>query len=58
MYVIKRTDQGGGYVAKEGSPCSYTHGIRQMRKYSTIDEANRDRCHDNEIIIPLSELID
>ena len=28
MYVIKRTDQGGGFVAKLGSADSYTRNLR------------------------------
>lgn len=49
-YVIKRTDQGGGYVAPRGSPSSYVRGLQHARVYSTSEEAERDRCPGNEVI--------
>lgn len=56
-YVIKRTDQGGGYVAKPGSEHSYTHKLEDARTWASREDAERERCPGNEIIISVSRLI-
>lgn len=56
-YVIRRTDQGGGYVARKGHPASYTRSLEYARTYSTKEEAESDLCKENEIIVHTSELI-
>ncbi len=49
-YVIVRTDQGGGYVSgRRGA--SYTRRLEQARIYGTKDEAERDRCPENEVAV-------
>jgi hypothetical protein len=50
-FVLKRTDQGGGYVALPGSKHSYTKKLEQARQYPTKDAAEGDRCPDNEIVL-------
>ena len=57
MYLLRRTDQRGGYVAKPGLK-SYTNDIKEMRKFDTREEAERERCVDNEIIVPIEEALD
>lgn len=57
MYVIKRTDQGGGYVARSGSASSYTRNIERAQKYDTREEADANRCPDNEIVIDVWRLL-
>lgn len=49
-YVIKRTDQGGGYVAPPGSRKSYTPRLQSARVFSTREEAERNRCPGNEVV--------
>lgn len=56
MYVIKRTDQGGGYVAKQGLRSSYTCNINKVRFFSTKEEAEQNRCPENEVIVTFPEL--
>ena len=56
MYVIKRVDQGGGYVSKSGSSSSYTRNIRQMEKFETYEDADNNRCKGNEIVVSLDHL--
>jgi hypothetical protein len=56
MYVLKRTDQGGGYVAKEGHSKSYTFKTKYMRTYNTEKDAIRDSCIENEIPVHVSML--
>ena len=54
-YVLRRTDQGGGYVAKEGGSESYTQELARIRKFKTLEEASENRCIVNEVI---EELMD
>ena len=49
-YLIKRTDQGGGYVAPPGSPKAYTTRAK-ARRFATRQDAEADRCPENETII-------
>lgn len=49
-FVLRRTDQGGGYVTPPGSPKSYTKNKAAARRYSSREEAERDRCKGNEVI--------
>ena len=55
-YVIKRTDQGGGYVAKRGMKESYTKDIGKVRVFATLEEAERSLCIGNEIIVSVDEI--
>lgn len=57
-YILKRTDQGGGYVSKPGSAKSYTRRLNQARKYPTLEAANADRCPENEIALDLERVLD
>ena len=50
MYVIKRTDQGGGWVTPAGSRSSYTHKLQHARVFASREEADRHRCPGNELI--------
>lgn len=52
-FVIRRTDQGGGYVAPAGSPKSYTHRRENARRYPTQVAAESERCPGNEVVVPL-----
>lgn len=52
-YVIKRLDQGGGYVAPAGSKKSHTKDIMSARRFDTKEEAERDACG-NEKVCPLN----
>ncbi len=58
MYVIKRLDyQGGGYVSKPNMEKSYTNTVKDMKKYETLYDAEKDCC-DNETPVPLDYVID
>lgn len=50
-YLLQRTDQGGGFVAKPGLGKSYTHTAALAREYRTRAEAEADRCPENERIM-------
>lgn len=56
-YIIKRTDQGGGYVAKPGSAKSYTHNLEHARKFDTREQAEADRCKGNEVVLNLEQVL-
>lgn len=55
-YVIKRTDQGCGYVAKRGLKESYTRDIEKIRVFATMEDAQRERCVENEVVVPMDEI--
>lgn len=50
-YVIKRIDQGGGYLAERGSQKSFTRSLLKARKFQTEKEADDERCKGNEIVV-------
>jgi hypothetical protein len=56
QYVIKRTDQAGGYVAKPGLKESYTKNIEKVRVFETMEKAQQNRCIENEIVVPIDEI--
>jgi hypothetical protein len=56
-HVIKRTDQSGGYLAYNGHPNSYTPNLEEAKTFWTRGEAKKELCPENEIIIPLMNLI-
>lgn len=49
-YLLRRTGQGGGWVAPAGSHRSYTRRREKARRFDTVDAAEADRCPDNEVI--------
>ena len=49
-YILRRLDQGGGYVTPSGSNKAYTRDKWRARRYDTIEDAELDRCIGNEII--------
>jgi len=54
MFVIKRTDQGGGYLAQPGSMHSYTRDLDNVRFFPTRKAAERERCKGNEVVVGIS----
>lgn len=57
MYVIKRTDQGRGYVARHPMTSSYTHDLAKAKTYRTAAEAKADCCPENEIVVSVTDLL-
>lgn len=57
-YVLKRnTDSrnpGELYVAPLGRPAAYTNKLQHARVFTTLAEAEREKCG-NETILPLDE---
>lgn len=53
-YVIKRTDQDGGYVTPPGSRRSYTQNIHEARYFKSKEFAEALRCEQNEIVVSIS----
>ena len=58
MYLLRRTDQGGGYVSKEGHKTSYVSDLSNARKFRTTQEARQHQCINNEVIEDLERLLD
>jgi LPS sulfotransferase NodH len=51
MFIIKRTNQGGGFVAPAGHPSSYVQRPENARTFDTLTDAERNRCPNNEIVM-------
>jgi hypothetical protein len=49
VYVLRRTI--GGYVTWPGSARSYTRNVLDARWFATREEAERNRCPDNEHVV-------
>lgn len=43
-WVLRRTDQGGGYVAPSGSAKSYTRSKASAERFATAADASRAAC--------------
>jgi hypothetical protein len=56
MYVIKRTDQGGGYLQPSGSRKSFGR-LATAQTFFTREDAARECCPDNERPIALSDIM-
>ena len=57
-YVIKRTDQGGGYVCRPGpanSYGSYTQRLQGAQQFQTREAAEKERCPGNEVVLPMED---
>lgn len=57
MYVIKRTDQSGGFVTEPGSEKAYTQKLQGARVFPTREEAKRHLCLENECVVAVGDLI-
>lgn len=55
LYVLKKI--GGLYVTKAGSKNSYTTSFEKARKFSTKEEAENNRCIENENIVEVDPLL-
>jgi hypothetical protein len=54
-FVLLRTDQDYGYVTEDGEPDAYTGDIRKAKRFATREDAEADRCPDNEVIAKVEE---
>jgi len=57
MYIIKRTDQKGGYLNQPGSKNAYTQDITKARTFSTEEAAQAECCPMNETPINLDDIL-
>lgn len=59
MFVLVRTDQGGGYVGANPGQTgqSYVRNLRKARTFSTREQADAERCPGNEIIVSVEGLL-
>ncbi len=58
QHVIRRTDQGGGWVADmalHGQKSSYTRDLTRARLFDSRDHADSERCPDNEVAESLAD---
>lgn len=52
MYVIMK---GNLYIAQPGNKSSYTAYLQHARTFATREEAERDRCPENERIVRIED---
>ena len=57
LWLLKRTDQGGGYVAVDGHPHSYTGDVCYARLFRTRESAEKSMCKGNETPIKLESVL-
>jgi hypothetical protein len=55
-YVLKRIDQGGGYVARPGGEHSYTKKLEEALVFPTREAAQGNSCVENEVVIDLDSI--
>lgn len=53
-YLLRKTDGRGGYVAPAGSARAYVRNTAKARVFRTREEAEANRCIENEVIVNLS----
>ena len=51
-YILKRTNQWGGYVALPGRKSAYVPNPAHARKFATRELAEASRCVGNEVVVP------
>ena len=54
-YVIVRVD--GQYVTPPGEEKSYTTRLEDARVFATREAAERERCVENESVVPLAAVL-
>lgn len=52
-YVLRRDD--GWFVAPSGSSGSYTNRLQYARVFQTREEAEKERCPENERVMSVEE---
>lgn len=50
MKFVIRRDEDGAYVSKSGSESSFTHYLQLAEIFNSREEAENNRCKENEYI--------
>lgn len=56
MYVIRRVDKHGDFVAKPGSGYSYTRKLEQARIFQSREAADKECCG-NEVVVAVDSIL-
>jgi len=58
-YVIRRTDQGGGYLSRDPGRTGQTwvRAIEKARIFPDCESAEAECCPDNEVPMPLASVL-
>lgn len=51
-----RVDKAIRYLKRRGLKESYTKNIEKVRVFATREDAQRELCVENEIIVPMDEI--
>ena len=57
VWLIERTDQGGGFVSPPGSVKSYQRDPVTARRFDTAEAAEAERCIENERTVRLRDVL-
>lgn len=59
MYVICRTDQGGGYLKNPRlvTKSCWTFDLAKARIFPTYESADRERCPENERVVAVADIL-
>jgi hypothetical protein len=57
MWVIRRTDQRGGWVTPPGRRASYTYDLTKAKIFGSREAADAERCPENEIVEAVEDLL-
>lgn len=49
-FIIRRTDQGGGWLSREPAKKTWTKNRASARRFPTRWAAEQERCPDNEVV--------
>lgn len=55
VFIIKRTDQGGGYLLPRGSRKAYTPRRDRAWRFASYEAADAERCRGSEIVVELPQ---
>ena len=56
-WIIVRIPDGA-FVARAGSPSSYTRRLQHARTFATREQAEADRCPENERVRQIDDVIE
>ena len=56
MFVIQKGD--GWYVARSGMQSSYTRFLQYAQVFKTREDAEKERCPDNERVVNITEIME
>lgn len=57
MFVLKKIDGRGGYLAQQGSDRAYTHDLAKAQTFTTKEVAAKHSCPENEVPLDIRQIM-